>query len=68
MNKEENLDHLSYEEAILELQSIAEEIEEEEISIDALEGKVKRSLALIRYCKERLRGTEKAIRDIFEEE
>lgn len=51
----------SYEEAMIELQEIVRDIQEETVNMDDLSNKVKRSADLIRYCKERLRSTEEEI-------
>jgi exodeoxyribonuclease VII small subunit len=45
---------LSYEKAYKELQSIIEEMENKEISIDILSDKIKRALFLIGICKDKL--------------
>ncbi|MFT5832937.1 MAG: exodeoxyribonuclease VII small subunit [Cognaticolwellia sp.] len=49
---------MTYEKALEELQIIVAQIENEEISIDELTEKVKRSGELIKYCKEKLRKVE----------
>lgn len=56
---------LSYEAAVKELQEIINELQAEIVSIDELSNKVKRAAELIKYCKEKLRTTEKEIGDLF---
>ena len=57
---------LTYEEALKELQQIADAIESEEVAIDSLEAKVKRAVSLINYCKNKLRNTEEAIKQTLD--
>jgi exodeoxyribonuclease VII small subunit len=54
-----------YREAMEEIGSIVNEIESETIDVDVLTQKVKRASALIKLCKEKLRKTEKEIKDIL---
>ena len=56
-----------YEEAFEELQQIESDIEEGEISVDALSAKVKRATELIRFCKEKLHTTEEDVNSILKE-
>jgi len=53
--------NLTYEIAYAELRQIAEEIENESVSIDILSEKVKRASYLLDYCKSKLRATEKEV-------
>ena len=55
----------SYENAMKELQMIVDQLQEESISIDELSEKVKRAADLIKYCKEKLRSTDKDLDNIF---
>ena len=55
----------TYEEALRELRSIVEQLQNNAISIDDLSAKVKRANALIRFCKEKLRSTEADIQELF---
>ncbi len=57
----------SYSEAIEELESIVEEIENEDISVDELSEKVKRASELIRICKSVLFKTESEVNSILKE-
>ena len=55
----------SYENAMKELQMIVDQLQEESIGIDELSEKVKRAADLIKYCKEKLRSTDKDLDNIF---
>ena len=63
--KKKNKKITSYEDAMIELQEIVSQLQEEAISMDDLSAKVKRSSDLIYYCKERLRSTEEEIESIL---
>ncbi len=56
-----------YTEAIEELETIVQEIENEEISVDILSEKVKRASILIKICKDKLSKTEDDVNDILKE-
>ena len=58
---------INYTDAIKELETIVNEIEEGEISIDILSEKVKRAAELIKICKEKLSSTEEDVSKILEE-
>jgi exodeoxyribonuclease VII small subunit len=62
MSKEPN-----YTEAFEELQEIVLEIEQGEISVDALSEKVKRAAVLIKICKAKLNSTEEDVTRILKE-
>jgi len=62
MSKEPN-----YTEAFEELQGIVLEIEQGEISVDALSEKVKRAAILIKICKAKLTSTEEDVARILKE-
>ncbi len=57
----------TYQQAIEELESIVNEIESEEISVDDLSEKVKRASQLIRLCKTKLTKTEEEVSKVLEE-
>ena len=65
--KKQNEKIESYEEAMIELQDIVRDIQEETVNMDDLSNKVKRSAELIQYCKEKLRSTEEEIEKTFAE-
>lgn len=50
-----------------ELQQIAEMMQEEIISIDDMAAKAKRAAALIAFCRQKLRATEKDLEEVFKE-
>lgn len=56
---------LTYESAYSELKKIAEEIDNESVSVDVLAEKVKRASVLIEFCQKRLKTTEKEINQII---
>lgn len=56
---------LTYELAFDELKAIAEEIDNESVSVDVLADKVKRASELIQFCQKKLRNTEKEINQII---
>ncbi len=55
----------SYTEAFEELQQIVSEIEDGQISVDELSGKVKRAAYLIGICKAKLTSTEEDVNRIL---
>lgn len=57
----------SYQKAMEELQQIAEMMQDEIVSIDDMAEKAKRAAALIAYCRQKLRATEKEIDGVFDE-
>lgn len=58
---------MNYEEAYAELQRIAQEIENEKVSVDVLAEKVKRASELIAFCQEKLRNTETEVNNIIKQ-
>jgi exodeoxyribonuclease VII small subunit len=52
----------TYSEAIRELEQILAEIENEQVDIDSLSGKISRASVLIRICKSRLYQSGKEIK------
>jgi exodeoxyribonuclease VII small subunit len=57
----------SYQEAVAEIEEILEKLENEELDVDELAEKVKRVSQLLKFCKDKLSGTEKEIQKIIEE-
>jgi exodeoxyribonuclease VII small subunit len=55
---------LNYSSALAELEEIIESIESEEVDVDALAEKVARASFLIKFCRERLKGSEEEIKKI----
>jgi len=60
------MNKLTYEAALKELKTIIQELQEGSTSMDELAEKSKRAKELIQYCKEKLRGTEEVVKDLFE--
>lgn len=58
---------ITYEEALKELQSIVQELQEGNIGIDDLSEKVSRASELIQLCRGKLRKTEVDLAGMFEE-
>lgn len=56
---------LTYASAIAELETIVKEIESGEVDVDVLAGKVKRASELIRFCNDRLKGTQTEVNKIL---
>ncbi len=56
---------LTYESAYRELAEIAEEIENESVSVDVLAEKVKRASVLITFCQTKLKSTEAEVNKII---
>ncbi len=62
-NKKDN--QITYNEAVTELESIMNQIDNEEIDVDILAGKVKRASYLIKLCKTRLKSTENEVKKVL---
>ncbi|HNP66853.1 MAG TPA: exodeoxyribonuclease VII small subunit [Aequorivita sp.] len=60
-------EEVNYTAAFEELQEIVNEIEQGEISVDALSAKVKRASVLIKICKTKLTTTEEDVQKILKE-
>ncbi len=60
-------DEISYREALDELESILAAIEEEQVDVDDLAVKVRRSAELISLCRERIEAATVAVEAIVEE-
>ena len=57
---------LTYEEASKELESILDNLRNDEVSIDKLEKVVTRAAALSKFCQDKLRNTEQQVQDIID--
>ncbi len=66
--KKPPINTLSYKEALLELESIVANLEDEALDIDTLSDQVKKAMELMRFCKEKLRNTEASLNQTFGEE
>jgi len=60
-------DQPTYEEAMEELKTIVQQLQEGTVSIDDLSEQSKRAATLIKYCREKLRNTETELKGLFEE-
>ena len=58
---------LTYDKAYTELKAIAQQIDNESITVDLLAQKVKRAADLIKYCQEKLRSTETEVDKIIKQ-
>jgi len=56
---------LTYASAIEELETIVNDIESGEVDVDVLAAKVKRASELIKFCNERLKGTQAEVNKIL---
>jgi len=59
--------NISYSEAIAEIESIIEKIENNELDIDELSANVKRVAELLKICKIKLRATEEEVEKILKD-
>jgi exodeoxyribonuclease VII small subunit len=57
--------HLTYEEALTELQAIVKKLENKEVKIDELASTVARANELVEYCQTKLQQTEAEIQKII---
>lgn len=58
---------LTYKEAVTELEEIIAQMENEEMDVDDLTGKVKRASLLLKFCREKLFDTESEVEKIIKE-
>lgn len=58
---------ISYSEAVLEIENILQQIENEELDIDLLSDKVKRVSYLLKHCKKKLTQTEAEVQKILDD-
>lgn len=56
----------TYETALKELQEIVSQLQEEMVSVDDLSAKAKRAATLVSFCQDKLRTTEKELKDLFD--
>lgn len=60
-------DPKDYAAAFEELKEILAALQQDEIGVDELAGKVKRAARLISYCGDRLRSTENEVQKVLDE-
>ena len=59
---------IGYNEAIREVETILEKLNNEELDVDKLAGEVKRAAELIGLCKEKLRKAEEEVAKVIKKE
>lgn len=57
---------LTYEEAMVQLEQIVRQVEQNELGIDQLVEQLKKATELVAYCKEKLYNTDKQIKNILD--
>jgi exodeoxyribonuclease VII small subunit len=57
----------AYKDAIEEIESIVNEIENETVDVDVLTEKVKRAAFLIKYCKGKLKKTDDEVKKVLKD-
>ncbi len=60
-------DKPAYKDAIEEIETIVEEIENETVDVDVLTEKVKRAAFLIKYCKGKLKKTDDEVKKVLKD-
>jgi len=58
---------ITYNEAIIEIEEILHQLEDEQLNIDELSDKVKRASFLIKLCKKKLNKTEGEIQNVLDD-
>ncbi len=58
---------IMYNEAMTEIEAILEKIENEELDVDDLAGKVKRVAVLLKICKDKLQQTNEQVEQVLKE-
>lgn len=56
---------LTYKEAVQEIEEILQKIENEQLDVDEISGKVKRVSELLQFCKDKLHKTEEEVENIL---
>ncbi|RYG37507.1 MAG: exodeoxyribonuclease VII small subunit [Chitinophagaceae bacterium] len=59
------MEKMTYSNALAELQQLAEDLENDEISIDELSEKIKRASQLLEFCQNKLRSTDEEVKKIL---
>ncbi len=60
-------EEFSYQDAITEIETILEKMENEELDVDVLSSRIKRVSQLIKLCREKLHKTEQEVEKILDE-
>lgn len=58
---------ITYNQAFTELQTIVNDMEDSNVSIDELDTKIKRASELLKICKDKLYKTEKNVQKILDD-
>jgi len=58
---------ITYSEAIAEIEEILQQMEDEELEVDELSGKVQRVSELVRFCRSKLKNTEEEVEKVLKE-
>lgn len=61
-------EEISYEEAMMQLEQIVEQIENNELGIDELTSKLKQAQRLLKMCKDKLTKTDKEVEKLLGKE
>ena len=62
-----DLDALSYRDAVVELEQILTELEDDDVDIDQLSRRVRRAASLIRLCQDRIAGARLEVEHVVAE-
>ena len=57
-------EHLGYAEALAELESILNELDDDQLDVDALAERVERAAHLVHLCRERVAGARLAVEEV----
>ena len=57
---------MKYEQAVHELETIVQRLENNELNLDEMSSELKRAQQLIKFCKERLTKSDEEIKKILE--
>ncbi len=60
-------EEIGFSQAITEVEKIVSRIERDDIDLDELVSHVSRATSLIQMCRDRLRSTELAVREVLEQ-
>ncbi len=61
------MNDLTYEQALAELQQLVDQLQDQSLSLDELESRVRRARELLRSCREKLRHVEDVSRDLLDD-
>ena len=57
---------MKYEQAVHELETIVQRLENNELNLDEMSGELKRAQQLIKFCKDRLTKSDEELKKILE--